>query len=138
MLFRSEVNLTEQYLYYYVEGQIEVEAPIVSGTMTSERFTPPGVYFLTYKQTDRILRGPTGEDGNPSYEAHVDYWMPFNGGIGLHDASWRGSFGGKTYVYSGSHGCINLPVSAARRIYNLIDKETPIVCVYNDGYSLHG
>lgn len=133
-----EVNLTEQYLYYYVDGQIEVETPIVSGTMTSERFTPPGVYFLTYKQMDRILRGRIGEDGQPSYEAHVDYWMPFNGGIGLHDASWRGSFGGKTYVYSGSHGCINLPHSAAKRIYSLIDKETPIVCVYNNGYSLHG
>lgn len=133
-----EVNLTEQHLYYYKDGKVEVDSPLVSGTMTRDRFTPPGVYFLTYKTTDRVLRGAPGPDGNPSYEAHVNFWMPFNGGIGLHDASWRGSYGGTIYRYRGSHGCINLPYKAAKAIYGLIDKETPIVCVYNDGYSLIG
>ena len=133
-----EVNLTEQHLYYYQKGKVVMDTPIVSGRMTRDRFTPPGVYFLTYKTTDRILRGTPGPDGQPSYESHVNFWMPFNGGIGLHDASWRSSYGGTIYKYSGSHGCINLPYKAAKRIYELIDKETPIVCVYNDGYSLHG
>ena len=64
--------------------------------------------------------------------------LPFNGGIGLHDASWRSSFGGKIYIYSGSHGCINLPGKKAAKIYEMINKETPIVCVYNNGYKLHG
>lgn len=133
-----EVNLTEQHLYYYQKGKVVMDTPIVSGRMTRDRFTPPGVYFLTYKTTDRILRGAPGPDGQPSYESHVNFWMPFNGGIGLHDASWRSSYGGTIYKYNGSHGCINLPYSAAKEIYGLIDKETPIVCVYNDGYSLIG
>ena len=133
-----EVNLTEQHLYYYKKGNVVMDTPIVSGRMTRDRFTPPGVYFLTYKTTDRILRGAPGPDGQPSYESHVNFWMPFNGGIGLHDASWRSSYGGTIYKYNGSHGCINLPYSAAKEIYGLIDKETPIVCVYNDGYSLIG
>lgn len=133
-----EVNLTEQHLYYYQKGNVVMDTPIVSGRMTRDRFTPPGVYFLTYKTTDRILRGAPGPDGQPSYESHVNFWMPFNGGIGLHDASWRSSYGGTIYKYNGSHGCINLPYSAAKEIYGLIDKETPIVCVYNDGYSLIG
>lgn len=132
-----EVNLTEQHLYYYVDGKVEVDSPLVSGRMTRERFTPPGVYFLTYKTTDRVLRGAPGPDGQPSYQSHVNFWMPFNGGIGLHDASWRSSYGGTIYRYRGSHGCINLPYSAAKKIYSLIDKDTPIVCVYNDGYSLY-
>lgn len=133
-----EVNLTEQHLYYYIDGKIEVESDFVSGRMISSRYTPPGVYFLTYKEKNRVLRGRIGADGQPSYESFVNFWMPFNGGIGLHDASWRGSFGGSIYVYSGSHGCINLPYSAAKAIYERIDKKTPIVCVYNDGYKLWG
>lgn len=133
-----EVNLTEQHLYYYQKGNIVVDTPLVSGRMTYDRFTPPGIYFLTYKQKDRILRGQPDATGKPSYESHVNYWMPFNGGIGLHDAAWRSTFGGTIYVYSGSHGCINLPGNKAAQIYERIDKETPIVCVYNDGYQLHG
>lgn len=133
-----EVNLTEQHLYYYQKGEVVLDTPLVSGRMTRDRFTPPGVYFLTYKQKDRILRGRPNASGQPSYQSHVNYWMPFNGGIGLHDASWRSSFGGTIYIYSGSHGCINLPGKKAAKIYEMIDKETPIVCVYNDGYKLHG
>ena len=52
----------------------------------------------------------------------MKYWMPFNGGIGLHDASWRSKFGGEIYKNSGSHGCVNLPRSVAETIYNNIDK----------------
>lgn len=133
-----EVNLTEQHLYYYKKGKVVLDTPFVSGRMTKDRFTPPGVYFLTYKQKDRILRGRPNASGQPSYQSHVNYWMPFNGGIGLHDASWRSSFGGKIYIYSGSHGCINLPGKKAAKIYEMINKETPIVCVYNNGYKLHG
>ena len=33
--------------------------------------------------------------------------MPFDGGIGFHDASWRDEFGGDIYLTDGSHGCIN-------------------------------
>jgi lipoprotein-anchoring transpeptidase ErfK/SrfK len=130
-----EINLTEQHLYYYKDGEIVVDTPFVSGKMTKDRYTPEGVYFLTYKTTDRVLKGALTAEGVPSYTAHVNFWMPFNGGVGLHDASWRSKYGGTIYKYGGSHGCINLPYNKAKAIYDLIDKETPIVCVYNDGYS---
>jgi len=63
--------------------------------------------------------------------------MPFNGGVGLHDASWRSTFGGKIYVTGGSHGCINLPRSAAETIYNNISAGTPVL-VYNQDGSVTG
>ena len=132
------MNLTEQHLYYYKDNKVVLDTPLVSGKMTRDRFTPPGIFLLTYKQRDRVLKGRPLPNGQPSYQSPVDYWMPFNGGIGLHDASWRGKFGGTIYRYSGSHGCINLPSSKAAKIYEMIDKETPIVCVYNDGYQLIG
>ena len=55
--------------------------------------------------------------------------MPFNGGIGLHDATWRGSFGGEIYRNSGSHGCINMPYEKAKELYEKVDAGT-VVHVY--------
>ena len=131
-----EINLTAQELYYYQDGQLVIESSFVSGKMTSDRYTPPGIFTLTYKQKDRVLRGDKLPDGSYSYESHVNYWMPFNGGIGLHDASWRGSFGGTIYKNGGSHGCINLPYSKAQAIYNIITKDVPILCFYTEAYSV--
>ena len=59
--------------------------------------------MLNYKQKGATLKGP-------NYEAEVTYWMPFNGNIGIHDASWRYSFGGEIYKRNGTHGCVNAPI----------------------------
>ena len=47
----------------------------------------------------------------------VKYWMPFNGGQGLHDAWWRSEFGGSIYKNNGSHGCVNMPPKAAKKLF---------------------
>jgi erfK/ybiS/ycfS/ynhG family protein len=57
----------------------------------------------------------------------VSYWMPFNGNIGLHDATWRSKFGGNIYVKNGSHGCINLPKNKAAELFAKIQKGCPVV-----------
>ena len=54
--------------------------------------------------------------------------MPFNGGIGFHDANWRGEFGGAIYKTNGSHGCVNLPPSKAAALYELVYKGMPVIC----------
>ena len=87
-----------------------METDFVSGNESRGWATPGGAYPLTYKQRNATLRGE-------GYATPVSYWMPFNGGIGLHDASWRGSFGGTIYKTGGSHGCINLPPKAAKTIF---------------------
>lgn len=116
-----EVDLAEQHLYFYENGTVIVDAPFVSGNVSKNWTTPPGLFTLYYKQTDKVLRG---ED----YETPVKYWMPFNGGIGLHDANWRGSFGGEIYKTNGSHGCINLPPNKAAIVYEHAYKGIPIIC----------
>jgi hypothetical protein len=45
----------------------------------------------------------------------------------MHDATWRGKFGGVIYKTSGSHGCVNLPLSSAARIFDLVSPGEPIV-----------
>jgi len=56
--------------------------------------------------------------------------MPFNGGIGFHDADWQPYFGGDRYLTGGSHGCINMPPDKAGELYNIIQYNVPIVCFY--------
>ncbi|MCI8658955.1 MAG: L,D-transpeptidase family protein [Lachnospiraceae bacterium] len=121
-----EINLSAQHLYYYVDGQLLVESDFVSGNEARGMSTPAGAFPLTYKQRNATLRGQ-------GYATPVSYWMPFNGGIGMHDASWRGSFGGRIYKTNGSHGCINLPASVAKTIYENISSGIPVLCYHLDG-----
>lgn len=126
-----EMDLSAQHLWYYIDGNLYVESDFVSGTYTVPgRRTPPGIFLLSYKQKNAVLRGAKKEDGTYEYESPVSYWMPFNRGIGMHDATWRGSFGGSIYKYSGSHGCINLPLEKAKTIFAKVDRETPIILYY--------
>lgn len=116
-----EVNLTRQYLWFYKDGQLVTEGSIVSGTGSNSHATPEGTYRIDYKKANAILRGP-------GYACPVSYWMPFNCGIGIHDAVWRSSFGGTIYMYSGSHGCINAPLTMAKAIFEQIQADMPVVC----------
>ncbi len=121
-----EINLTAQHLYYYRNGEMVVQSDFVSGNASRGWSTPAGAYPLTYKQRNATLKGE-------GYATPVSYWMPFNGGIGMHDAGWRGSFGGSIYKTNGSHGCINLPPSVAKTIYETIASGMPVLCYHLDG-----
>lgn len=125
-----EIDMGEQKLYMYKDGECIVNTPIVTGNVSKNYTTPEGLYTLYYKERNRILRGPKLTDGSYSYESPVSYWMPFNGGIGLHDATWRGKFGGTIYKTNGSHGCINMPLNAAKTVYENVYKNIPILCFY--------
>ena len=115
-----EVNITEQHLYYYKDGELVVESDFVSGTVSKGRATPVGIYYIKYKKSPSILRGI-------NWETPVTYWMPFFDGCGLHDATWRGSFGGTIYYYNGSHGCLNMPFNNVKTIYENIEAGVPIL-----------
>ena len=115
-----EVDLTNQKLDLYKNGERLLSTGLVSGSVAEGHCTPTGVYSIYAKQTDRYL---TGAD----YRSFVNYWMPFLGGYGLHDATWRSSFGGDIYLYDGSHGCVNLPKSAAKTIFNNVSVGTKVI-----------
>lgn len=126
-----EVDLTEQYMWYYQNGNIIFQSDIVSGLPSDpDRKTPPGIFTLYSKSSPAVLRGAMTANGTYSYEQSVTYWMPFNGDIGFHDADWQPYFGGDRYLTGGSHGCINLPPENAGQLYSLIQYDVPIVCFY--------
>ncbi|MBU5480051.1 L,D-transpeptidase/peptidoglycan binding protein [Blautia sp. MSJ-19] len=126
-----EVDLSEQHMYYYQNGADIFESDFVSGNMSyADRQTHSGIFTLYYKKSPDVLRGAQKADGTYEYEQKVEYWMPFDGGIGFHDATWRDEFGGDIYLTNGSHGCINLPPENAAVLYDLIQYGVPIVCFY--------
>lgn len=126
----AEVDLTAQQMYFIQDGQVVLQSGVVTGNPNRGNGTPQGVYTLAYKALDQTLRGTKKPDGTYEYETPVKYWMPFNGGIGFHDATWQSSFGGSRYLTNGSHGCVNLPYDVAGQLYNLISAGTPVVCHY--------
>lgn len=112
-----EIDLIRQRVLMYIDGVCVVDTPCVTGNVKRHNATPPGIFYLTYKTRNAILMG----------NSFVKYWMPFNRGIGLHDASWRDEFGGDIYKENGSHGCVNLPEWAAKTIYEYINETIPII-----------
>ncbi len=122
-----ECDFGQQHIYVYVDGELVMDSDCVTGSLAnSGKFrTPGGVYTILYTKSPAVL---IGDD----YETPVKYWMPFIGelGIGFHDATWRSAFGGDIYKSGGSHGCVNLPLSAAEQLFNIAYEGMPVVCYY--------
>lgn len=127
-----EIDITRQQIWMYYENECILDGvPCVTGNVGNHD-TPTGVFHLTSKSRNAVLRGwndTRDANGNRTrYASPVSFWMPFNGGIGMHDASWRhGVFGGEIYKGNGSHGCVNMRYEDAKTVYEHIDKSMFII-----------
>ena len=119
-----EVVISEQRVYVYQGPTLVLSSPCVTGSVYGGHATPSGNYSIYSKERNRTLRG-TNNNGT-KYASFVNFWMPFNRGIGLHDANWRGSFGGEIYVSGGSHGCVNMPYDKAAKLYSIAYVGMPV------------
>lgn len=124
------VDISDQRLQYMKHNEVVVDTHVVTGMMDNHD-TPVGYYVVrkANKQRGRTLRG-TNDNGS-KYSAYVEYWMPFitSRGIGFHDASWRSSdeFNDSTYMYDGSHGCVNMPSSEAKKLYRALTYDEDVI-----------
>ena len=120
-----EINITNQRMWMYKEGKLIVDTPVVTGNPYKNNDTPSGGVWRVYDiQRNVTLRGV-------DYRTPVDYWIGFNGGVGVHDLQSRYYFGGQIYQGSGSHGCVNTPLAAVKLIYQAVEYGTPVI-VYQD------
>ena len=120
-----EVDLTNQKAYYYRDKKLIKSCDVISGRPSRGADTPGGFYTINSIWKNVVLRGP-------GYASPVDYWMPFNGGIGLHDASWQSRFGGDLFITRGSHGCVNLEYDMAKLLYENAYKGMSVVCYWRN------
>ncbi len=119
-----EVSIDEQKVFLVEDGEIIYETDCVTGTY-GYTDTTKGVFQVQGKASPTTLKDKD-KNGN-SYEQPVEYWIAFNGSQGMHDAIWRGEFGGEIYKSWGSHGCVNLPLDAAERIYKEVYMYYPVI-----------
>ena len=120
--YQKVVVLSETKEYYYVETEENILGYISKNNigLIPDTFVEVDI-SISYKKYDTYLKGP-------GYKSHVYYWMPFDQAIGLHDADgWRNKYGGDIYLTNGSHGCINLPHTAAETIYNNVSAGTKVL-----------
>ncbi len=125
-----ELNLTTQHMWYIVDGAVQMEADVVTGS-PGRNATPPGVYNILQMSSPATLVGEIQPDGEPEYRTRVSYWMRMTwAGHGFHDATWQPWFGGSRYTYAGSHGCINMSYNDAQALYNSIYEGLPVISHY--------
>ncbi len=117
-----EVSISMQHAWFYKEHALVIEGDVVTGCVAKKTETQTGIYPIAYKESPATLIPSNETNGTP-----VTYWMPFYDGQGLHDASWRQSFGGQIYQTNGSHGCVNMPAYLAETIFNQAPTGTPVV-----------
>lgn len=115
-----EVSVDNQYVWFYWEGKLIAETPVVTGDVATLCDTPKGAFRVSYKQADTFLVGATWND-------HVDYWIPYFGNYGIHDSDWRDEYGGDIYLNSGSHGCVNTPLEPMSIIFEHAYVGMPVI-----------
>jgi lipoprotein-anchoring transpeptidase ErfK/SrfK len=125
------VNIGQRHLWACQGGKTVYDSPVITGIQFYDStLTPPGTYRISAKQTNLTL---TGSDITGNWSDPVKYWMPFlsnpYGTYGFHDATWRpNSAFGKVNPASkdASHGCVELPLGAAKWLYNWANVGTTV------------
>ena len=110
------IDISSQMLRVYVNDKLVIETAIVTGKDSSPTYC--GVFAVRTKEQKVHW---------PEFGVTVKYWMPFNRGEGMHDASWRKKFGGTIYHKDGSHGCVNIPPEVMPKVFDAVDVGTLVL-----------
>ena len=121
----AEICITQQRMWCYKDGQLVADTPVVTGCHSTGYDTPSGSgWAIDAKKADAHFK---------TYGTDVDFWLPFNGDVGIHDSSWRpdGTYGGDVWLNGGSHGCINTPHQAAQAVFDALEIGDPVIVYYS-------
>ena len=113
----SEVDISEQMVYVFQNGQVVYSAKCVTGLPSdASRATKTGCWYIKDKKLEYTL---TGAD----YTTPTKYWVRITWtGTGYHymnRSDWS-KWSPDLYKTRGSHGCINLQLEDVKNIYNLV------------------
>ena len=112
-----EIDLSSQRLYAHVGQQTVMTAVVSTGT----RYYPTvrGRFRIYAKYRATRMTGPGYDLPN------VPWTMYFYGGYAIHGAYWHNNFGTPM-----SHGCVNMKIPEAKRLYDWAPKGTLVVVHY--------
>ena len=125
-----EINLYDQHLYAYKDGEKIVDCYIVSGDPKNGKATPTGLFNMRFMFTNYTFTRGT-------FSKKLAYWMCFYGNsvetnVGIASCNWLTEFGGSVYKGAGSLGSIYIDEANAKTLYyKLPGKDIPVI-IYND------
>ncbi|WP_292831192.1 L,D-transpeptidase family protein [Microbacterium sp.] len=107
-----EVDLGAQVLYLKENGAVVDSWPISSGIAESPTHT--GHYRINSHITSQTMTSSDPDNPYWNYEVENVQWvMYYNGDQAFHGVYWHNDFGNPR-----SHGCVGMPNSQAKRIYD--------------------
>ena len=133
-----EILLKEQRGRLYINGQIAMDFPVCTGS-TGGSETPKGSFRITEKKRehrssrygcfvdaeDNLLQTDVTSTDTPPPGGHfkgslMEYWMRFNGAVGLHV--------GNIIERDGqSHGCVRLPIEPSEILFEKLDVGSRVI-----------
>jgi lipoprotein-anchoring transpeptidase ErfK/SrfK len=111
----TEISIADQKVYVIRNGKVALTCKCITGLPVEGRSTPTGAYFIKEHKEAYTL---TGAD----YSTPVVNWVRITWtGTGFHPATWQpwSSWTKDMYKSRGSHGCINLSPTDAKKIYDI-------------------
>lgn len=112
-----EVDISEQNMKYYENNKEKLSTSVVTGKDSTPTVT--GIFDVYAKASDYTMHGV-------DYTAHADYVLKFYQAYYIHDSN-RSYYGGEIYHNNGSHGCVNTPYEKVKKLYNMVDVNTPVL-----------
>jgi len=107
-----EVNLFDQTLSVYEDGQLQFATVIASGV--EPLWTQPGVFQIYEKHNKTPMTGSFEADNSDAYYLEdVPWTMYYDQARALHGAYWRTKMG-----FEQSHGCINMTPGDAHWLFD--------------------
>ena len=119
---RIIVDRSQQMLYAYDGDALFMQQSISTGLELTP--TPRGTFTVYKKTPSRYMQGPLPGVSDQYYDLPGVPWNLYftpQGGV-IHGAYWHDHFGRPW-----SHGCVNLPVAAAKILYDWADIGTSVV-----------
>ncbi|MBV9159331.1 MAG: L,D-transpeptidase family protein [Candidatus Kaiserbacteria bacterium] len=118
---RIVVDRSEQKLYAYEGDTLFMEEKVSTGLDLTP--TPRGQFVIYRKSPTRYMQGPIPGISDQEYDLPGVPWDLYftNEGGAIHGAYWHDHFGEQW-----SHGCVNLPLDSARKLYEWADLGTPV------------
>lgn len=115
------VSISSQHMWACAGNKSVYDNPVITGKVANNDSTPLGDYKIFGHMTDQTLKGC---DASGCWNDPVSYWLPYQqadgGTVGFHDATWRSDseFGNTPPASNkGSHGCVEMPLTAAKWLY---------------------
>ena len=118
---RIVVDRAKEMLYAYEGSTLFIQSPVSTGLDLTP--TPLGSFIVYRKSPTSYMQGPLPGISDQYYDlpgVPWDLYFTLEGGA-IHGAYWHNAFGQEW-----SHGCVNLPLDTAKKLYYWAPLGTPV------------